>query len=191
MPQDEAELVAKASQGDAEAFAALYRKYEKPLYRFVLYLTGKSSLAEELYQETWCRVARSFHKNRSVDNFKNWLFTISVNLYRDEIRKKKVQRFFLGREGVQEDYDDELPCASIVVPSVKDSADQFELWEALNVALKSLTFRQKTVFMLHHVEGFRLSEIGKILKISEGTVKATLHKAVLKIRNELDRLDVA
>lgn len=185
MPRDDAELLAGAGRGDSSAFATLYRKYETDLYRFVFYLAGGPETAEELFQETWLRVAR-YRGKKPVLDFKKWIFTIATNLYRDELRKRKVRRLVLGRVSIEDDFvetgDENQP---VVVPAIEPDAERFAVREALKEAMKKLTGRQRTIFTLMYVEGFKIREVCDMLGKAEGTVKSTLHRALVILRDEL------
>jgi RNA polymerase sigma-70 factor (ECF subfamily) len=185
MPRDEAELLAEASRGDESAFTALYHMYHSDLYRFASYLADGPEVAEELYQETWLRVVRYLGR-KPVVNFRKWLFVIATNLYRDELRKRRVRRLILGRAAVEEDYGDpgDTP-GGVTVPAVPSGADRFTVREALGEAMKKLTPRQREVFVIVHVEGFKISEAAEIVGRPEGTVKSTLHRAVKTLRREM------
>lgn len=185
MPRDDAELLAKASRGDQSAFATLYHRYETDLFRFAIHLADGPDAAEELFQETWFRVVRHLGK-KPVANFKSWLFAIAANLYRDELRRRKVRRLILGREAVSEDRGDTTAQrAPTVVPGVRPAAEGFVVREALQRAMEKLTHRQRTVFVLTYVEGFKIREVCEVLGKAEGTVKSTLHRALVILRGEL------
>jgi len=184
MPRDEAELVARAGRGDQSAFAALYTMYEADLYRFSYYLADGPDTAEELFQETWFRAVKHLGK-KPVANFKGWLFTIATNLYRDELRKRKVRRLFLGREPVDDDYGETGADGRTAAAPQTTPAAGFAIREALNKAMKKLTDRQRTIFVLTYVEGFKIREVCEILGKPEGTVKSTLHRALVTLRSEL------
>jgi RNA polymerase sigma-70 factor (ECF subfamily) len=182
MSRDDAELLARAGRGDQAAFTALYDAYETDLYRFVLYLADGPDTAEELFQETWFRVVRNLGKNPVV-NFKQWLFTIAANLYRDELRKRKVRRLFMGKEINQDRLSGVESFPSVI--HVRPEAEGIAIRDALDKAMKKLTRRQRTVFALVYVEGFKLREVGEILGKPEGTVKSTLHRALELLRVDL------
>ncbi len=185
MPRDEAELLAEASRGNQSAFTALYHMYETDLYRFVSYLTDGPETAEELFQETWVRVVKHLDK-KPIVNFKKWMFAIATNLYRDELRKRKVRRLVLGREFVEENYGDRKNIATqVVATNVPAEAGGFAIREALARSMKKLNSRQRTIFVLTHVEGFKINEVAETLGIPEGTVKSTLHRAINTLRKEL------
>lgn len=170
MPQGEDELVKQAENGNQAAFEKLYHLYEKPLFRFVVYLAGQQYLAEELFQETWLRVAKNLGKTQ-VTHFKSWVFRIAANLYRDELRKIKIRRFFLGDGALEQVY--------------QNNFEGFEIREELNTAIQSLSLKQRTIFLLFYVEGMKISEVSEIVGRAEGTIKATLHQTIKKLRKDL------
>lgn len=185
MSRDDAELLAKASQGDQTAFTMIYQRYESDLYRFTAYLADGPDVAEELFQETWFRAVKNLGR-KPVVNFKKWLFAIATNLYRDELRKRKVRRLVLGRTSIEEDYgdtgDDHDP---VVVPETAPTSESFAIREALAKAMRKLTHQQRAVFVLTYVEGFKLREASEILGKAEGTVKSTLYRTLEILRGEL------
>ena len=183
MPRDDAELLAKASLGDQSAFGALYNKYEADLYRFTFYLAGGPDAAEELYQETWYRAVKNLDKKRII-NFKQWLFTIASNLYRDELRKQKIRRLFLGKKPAEYSHGGS-GTESTGAAATSAAAEGFVIREALNKAMRNLTNRQRTIFVLTYVEGFKICEVSAMLGKAEGTVKSTLHRALSILREEL------
>jgi RNA polymerase sigma-70 factor (ECF subfamily) len=178
MPRDDAELLAKASLGDQSAFGALYNKYHTDLYRFAFYLSGGPEAAEELFQETWYRAVKNLGKKQII-NFKQWLFAVAANLHKDELRKQKVRRLFLGKEAGGGPGTERATAGSVPAP------EQFMIQEELSKAMKHLTHRQRTIFILTYVEGFKIREVCEMLGKAEGTVKSTLHRAVTILREEL------
>jgi RNA polymerase sigma-70 factor (ECF subfamily) len=185
MPRDDAELLARAGRGDQSAFATLYNEYQADLYRFALYLADGPDAAAELFQETWFRVVKHLGQQR-VTNFKQWLFTIATNLYRDELRKRKVRKVVVGSETSEDRYGG--TAAGTVPPAIArtpPAADGFDLRDALKKAMRKLTHRQRTAFVLVYVQGFKIREAGEILGKPEGTVKSTLYRALETLRVEL------
>ena len=186
MPREDAELLAKASRGDQSAFAALYAMYETDLYRFVFHLAGGPEGAEELFQETWLRAVRHLGR-RPVLDFKRWLFAIATNLHRDELRKKKIRRLIFSNQPIEADGGESgVGARPAATSGVKPVADGFAIRDALRKAMKKLTHRQRTIFVLMYVEGFKIREVSEILGKPEGTVKSTLHRALEILRGELE-----
>jgi RNA polymerase sigma-70 factor (ECF subfamily) len=185
MPRDDAELLARAGRGDQSAYATLYNEHESELYQFALYLADGPDAAEELFQETWFRVVKHLGK-KPIGNFKQWLFTIAANLYKDDLRKRKIRRVVSDSETTEDRYGGGgAGIASPQAPHSKPAAEGFALREALGKAMKKLTHQQRTTFVLVYVEGFKIREAGEILGKPEGTVKSTLYRAVEVLRGEL------
>ncbi|OGC09797.1 hypothetical protein A2V82_02785 [candidate division KSB1 bacterium RBG_16_48_16] len=188
MPQGDNQAVPSHCAQELEDFEQLFGEYENSLYHFVCYLCGEKDFADEIYQETWLRAARFFSKKKAVRNFKSWINTIAKNVYRDELRKRKVRRLVLGDSALPPDPDnDSLVQFEYSIPQT-DEARQYEIRESIEKAITTLSARQKTIFMLFYVSGFRITEICEIMGAAEGTIKSTLHKTVLKLRKEIGEM---
>lgn len=85
-PSDEA-LLARYRTGDSAAFEALYARHRQGLYRFLVSLSNKAELAEEIYQETWLSLIRSATQPQGRASFRTWLFQIARNRLIDYWRK--------------------------------------------------------------------------------------------------------
>lgn len=160
---------------NSEVFDNLYNTHKSSLYGLACYLTRNRREAEDLFQETWLRVARHL-ASRPVDedNGRAWILTIASNLYKDSLRKKRVRQAFL----LQKQFLDQK--------SREECRDQrTDTKIALSRALENLPSQQRLIFVLKEIEGFKYSEIGEMLHLPEGTVKSVLHRAVKRLRKEL------
>src|SRR5215475_3102824 len=77
--QEEAEIVAGLRRSEAAAFDALYTRYRDRTFAFLLRLTGRRDVAEDLFQETWLNAARAAPRLRDDTRLAPWLFTIARN----------------------------------------------------------------------------------------------------------------
>lgn len=167
------------TQHETTAFETLFHEHEAGLYRYLRSIAGSSISADDLYQETWLRVSRHLAQHKSIRNFKSFLYTTATNLFRDELRKLQVRRFFLGSLEDQSQQGNE----SIWVAT--DDENQNDLLGALELGLKRLSPRQRMAFSLVYLEDMKIDEVAGIMKCAPGTVKSTLFKAVKKLRYEL------
>ena len=184
MPATDGELIEMLLEKDVHAFDQLFFRYKDHVYRFILYLTQSRAESEDLFQETWLRVVKYLPSTSKIKCFKSWLFTIAVNLHRDELRKRKLRRLFTLQKTVLSDIDIENNDHSII-PSVNDRSNEIEINLALSKALAALPLKQKRVFILKEIEGFKHAEISKILNIPVGTIKSLLHRAIKQLQYEL------
>jgi RNA polymerase sigma-70 factor (ECF subfamily) len=171
---------------DAPVFDDLYQKYQATVFSFAYYLTQNRVEAEDLYQEAWLRIVRNLPENVNMKTVKTWIFTIVANLYRDSLRKKRVRRLFLLQKSREEKALSHLaPEASLSNSSEK--ALHLEMARDINRAMASLPERQRRVFVLKEMAGFKQAEIGDILGIPLGTVKSLMHRAVKRMQRELSK----
>ena len=176
----EAELVAKAQQGDAEAFAALFEQYKKRVYSICLLMTGDATEAEDSAQDAFIRVFRRLSTFRGDAAFSTWLYRVVVNTVLMKLRKRGPQ---------QVSYDNPICMESSTVErdfgridtQLAGVLDRI----ALARAIKDLPTGYRTIFILHDVQGYEHHEIARMLHCSLGTSKSQLHKARLRIRELL------
>jgi RNA polymerase sigma-70 factor (ECF subfamily) len=170
-----------------EEFDDLYREYRSAVYSFACYLTQNSGEAEDLFQETWLRVVHHLPKKVERSSAKAWIFTITANLHKDSLRKKRIRRaFFLqkaSRSAPDGDADSFLFGSSI--PRETNGANRVDMRRDIAQAMKQLPEQQRGIFALREIEGLKYSEISKIYGIPEGTVKSLMFRAVRRLRREL------
>ena len=84
---------------DPELLDQLIELYQHRLLRYLLYLTGKREVAEDLFQEVWIRVLRRGSQYNGKARFDTWIFTIARNLVIDLSRKRTMASLDEMREG--------------------------------------------------------------------------------------------
>jgi RNA polymerase sigma-70 factor (ECF subfamily) len=186
-PTDE-ELMLRYRDGEAAAFDALYRRYERPLFDFIHRLVPNSTDSESLFQETFFRLVRAKAGYRATAQFKTWLFQIAVNLCRDRARRMKHRSHLSldaplspsgeGRGYVQGRVSDPAP-------SVDRSVETGELETAVKGAVGSLPEEERLVVVLKEYQGMTYSEIAGIMDRPVGTLKFLHHRACERLREAL------
>lgn len=170
-----------------KVFDELFHEHKTAIFRYAGFLTQNRDEAEDLFQETWLRVAKHFSKTTDIRNIKSWIFTITANLFRDSIRKKKIRRMLMMQnpasfENVSQEDETLFTRHDQLQFNVSDRVD---VSMAVNQALLSLPFKQKQIFILKEIEGFKLIEISAMLNMPMGTVKSLLHRAVKRLQKSL------
>src|ERR1700679_30208 len=79
--------VAQLRRGDLDALAALLARYQNRLYRYLLRMVREPAEAEDLFQQTWIRVAEKIRQYDPGRNFEAWLFTVARNIAIDHLRR--------------------------------------------------------------------------------------------------------
>lgn len=173
------ELMAQTCQGNRHALSILVKRYEKPLYNYILRMSGQHANAEDLFQETWLKVYRFKDKYKPDRAFKPWLYQIATNVYRDWGRKK-------GRAH-------EVPLESVEATQSAPNRDnpshasqRHELAVALKQAVEALPEKQRAVFWMARYEGMSYEDIAQSLEVPIGTVKSRMNHAVRQLRVSLE-----
>lgn len=174
---DEAAL-ARAAQGDGEAFGVLYERYVGRIYNYVYYRTGNVHDAEDLTARVFMRAMRHIHNYRDRGlPFSAWLYRIAHNLvanwHRDNSRKKEIplEDFSIGVQTNDHPEHEML---------------QIEERERLVRVLRYLPAERQQLLILKFVEGLSNAEIGQIMNRTEGAVKSLYHRTLLSLRDEYE-----
>jgi RNA polymerase sigma-70 factor (ECF subfamily) len=165
-------------------FAQVAGLYRPQIFRFLLASLRDPDAAETLTQDCLLKAHRNWASFRGESSVMTWLLRIAINLQKDHWRNRRLQ-FWKTTSSNAVDTED----ASQWLPSTESSPevqvvarDQVRLvWKAV----KGLSERQRTVFMLRHVEEMEIHEIADSMGLSEGTVKAHLSRAMVRVRAEL------
>jgi RNA polymerase sigma-70 factor (ECF subfamily) len=168
---DERALVVSAQQGSSEAFAALVRVHQRRAYAVCRAIVLTHEDAEDAVQEGFLHAFRALDRFLPDQPFGAWLYRIMANASLDLVRRRKVRDA------------DELSESSPA--PFRDPGEADELRRRLTHALTRLTDRQRSVIVLHDVEGFTHGEIGSMLGIPEGTARSDLHHARAALRRLL------
>jgi RNA polymerase sigma-70 factor (ECF subfamily) len=137
--------------------------------RMALRLSGDSHVAEDMVQETLCRVLRQWPRFRGESSFKTWMLQILVNVDRDRCRRLRPY------QPIEED-----DVADSAAPAA-DQAVAAELNNDVRTAVDRLPERQREVALLSWGEGLAAGEVAVVLGITEANVYATLHLARKRI----------
>jgi RNA polymerase sigma-70 factor (ECF subfamily) len=189
MENDDSRGVHDKGQIIHATFDNLYERYQCAVFGFAYYLTQNRGDAEDLFQETWLRIAKKMPGEVNMKSVKSWIFTIAINLHRDELRKKRIRRLFFLQKAISLEKENSLfPVLSEKPRAVNsEQADQSEMGREISQALARLPDRQRRVFVLKEIADFKQAEISDILGIPLGTVKSLMHRAVSRLRRELSK----
>jgi RNA polymerase sigma-70 factor, ECF subfamily len=177
---NEAEVLARAVEGDAEAFSALYLKYVGRIYNYVYYRTGSSLDAEDITERVFYRAMGHIlnYQDKGVP-FSAWLYRIAHNLvanwHRDNQRRQEVPL---------EDDDQSIPHREHPESSLIRNQEN----EILIKAISKLPPDRQTLVILKFVENLSNAEIAVIMGKSEGAVKSYYHRTLMSLRKEMDNL---
>lgn len=170
-------LIEKSKNGDLEAFELLVRRYESKVYTVAYRFLGNYADASDLAQETFLRLYQALPGFRGQSSFMTWLYRITANACRDEIRRQRRYNVVsldveTGTNGTQA--ISQVPSRD---PSPEEAVEQKEFNEMVQKCLSTLSEEHRLVLVMREIQGMAYEEIADVLNCSLGTVKSRLSRA--------------
>lgn len=177
--------VARLRRGDLDALAELIARYQNRLYRYLLRLVRQPAEAEDLFQQTWLRLAERIRHYDSNRSFEAWLFTLARNLAIDHLRRIRPDSL---DEPISGDPQGETAAARLAssAPSVTEGIFEQERSGRLAGALETLPVVYREVLTLRFEEEMKLEEIAQVLGAPLSTVKSRLRRSLDQLRDCLE-----
>jgi RNA polymerase sigma factor (sigma-70 family) len=179
-------LVAAAKDGDHQAYAELCRRHSKQILRTVLRITRDVADAEDTLQEALLKAYIHIGRFEGRSAFSSWLTRIAINSALMLSRKKRSQPVYSFESGSDVD-DFKFPEPMETSYNPEESCIQNALEDELDHAIRYLSPTLRAVVQIRYRENASVSEIAKILGISESAVKSRLLRARSKLRRHLGK----
>lgn len=183
MHEGDRTAVIRAREGDGEAFRALVERHSRYLFGVAHRMTGSAADAEDVVQEAWLRAYRQLAQFEARADLRTWLHRITVNCSIDHIRSRR------HREDAHDPIDLEIGPLSEhgaegqVLPDRLAEGGQIQA--RVQQALDGLTSLERAAFILRHVEGQSIDEVGTALGMKTSATKHSIFRAVRKMRHAL------
>lgn len=174
------QLLTRCRQGDSLAIDALVRTYSPLAFRLALSLLDDPAEAEEAAQDALIAALSKLDSFRGQAKFTTWLYTITLNVCRGRLRKRRAQArlMWVIQTLFRFSTPTEPPPEQVTMQQEQDTA----LWQAIN----TLDDRHRETIVLRYYHGLTLPEIGQVLGVSERTIRTWLHTAHEQIRRMLE-----
>jgi RNA polymerase sigma-70 factor, ECF subfamily len=172
-------------RGDLYALSPLIARYQNRLYRYLLRLVRQPAEAEDLFQQTWLRVAEKIWNYDRSRNFDAWLFTLARNLAFDHLRRIRPRSL---DEPSSHHSPDEAVISRLASrdPGPFDQLLARERASHLVKALENLPVIYRDVLSLRFEEEMKLEEIAVVLAAPLSTVKSRLRRSLEQLREMLE-----
>ncbi|MCX6133598.1 MAG: sigma-70 family RNA polymerase sigma factor [Ignavibacteriales bacterium] len=174
-------LITLVHQGEQGAYRILVERYQERIRNLVYSIFHDQQVVDDLSQEVFIKAYEALSQFRFQSSFYTWLYRIAVNKSRDELRKRKVRRWF-SLQTMLESSDKEL--GSKIVVEQHDNEPQ----ELLAAGLKTLPEKYRIAVILKDIDGLSYEEIAEIMECEIGTVKSRLSRARAMLRKVLEPL---
>jgi RNA polymerase sigma-70 factor (ECF subfamily) len=172
-------------RGHREAFEALVHRYERELFGYLRRYLGDSSLAEDVFQNTFLQLYTRIGMYQAGRPVRPWLYTMATHLGIDALRRAgRHQAVSLDqhREVTQAgDLHNLVTLLESRGPSPLEQVEVEERREIVRDSVDRLPDFLRQVVILAYYQGLKYQDIAKILGIPVGTVKSRLHTALLRL----------
>ena len=177
------ELVALCQSGQGEVFEVLVRRYMEKAFRIALDFTHDTEEAKDLSQDAFLRAFSRIKQFDGRSSFYTWFYRLVVNLCLDYTRRK-------GRvvwERLESEAEGAATPAGLTDTSSSPDQEAMagETKRRVDLTLEAMPKKQRTAFLLRNHQGLSISDIAKVMKTTEGTVRVYLHRAVAALRQSL------
>jgi RNA polymerase sigma-70 factor (ECF subfamily) len=183
MQESDEAAVAGARAGDREAFRLLVERHSRCLYGVAYRLTGNTEDARDVVQDTWLKAHAQLGRFEARSNVRTWLTRIVINCAIDHLRTTR------RRETAHDPADLERGLAGASLEARQPEPDRLvlsgEIGARVDQTLGRLTSLERAAFMLRHIEGMSIGEIGAALGLNTSATKHSIFRAVRKMRAAL------
>jgi RNA polymerase sigma-70 factor (ECF subfamily) len=185
------DLLARFRRGETEAFGALLRRYERELFGYLRRYLGNSTLAEDVFQNTFLQLYVKSSQYEAGRPVRPWLYTIATHQAIDAMRRNsRHQAVSLERvkeDGGANEVSGLLEMLQNSGPSPLEQASEQERRLRVRASVEELPDNLRQVLVLAYFQGLKYREIADILDIPVGTVKSRLHAALVKLQEAWSR----
>jgi RNA polymerase sigma-70 factor (ECF subfamily) len=171
-------VLARARQGDDDAFRVLVERHGRAVFRLAFRMTGNEQDAEDVVQESFLRAYRQLGRFESRADFGTWLYRIVANCSVDLMRARQSRQDQSRKESLD---------VMTVEPATENHgperlAESGEIAERVREALGELSPLERAAFILRHHEGRSIQEISSTLGLGASAAKHSVFRAVRKLR---------
>jgi RNA polymerase sigma-70 factor, ECF subfamily len=183
------ELIQATRNGNLDAFQTLVFRHDRNVLSIAVRYVQNAEDAKDIYQDVFIRVYRNIGSFKHQCEFTTWLYRITTNVcisyYRSRKKYTAMHHAYETHDVTAQEIDNDRRNGE---GTPHDALMNTEISARVANAVNLLSPQQKLVFTLRHYEGYKLSEIAKFMKCTEGTVKKQLFTAVRRLRGELQDL---
>jgi RNA polymerase sigma factor (sigma-70 family) len=179
--ETELQLVARLKTCDPAAFEAVYEEFRPRLFSFLVRLSRRRDVAEDLLEETWLRLVRHCRDLTEDSCLAAWLFTVARHLYASWCRRLAVD---------DERFIDLTPSWPLAAPGETpfETAARSESERRVEVALARLPLRYRETLLMVAVQGLSPTEVASCLRLRPETLRKRLQRAREKLASEMETL---
>jgi len=179
------ELIRRFQAGDEGAFEEIVKRYSNRLLNFAYRYVHDRKESEDIVQDTFLKVYQNRHAYREIAKFSTWIYTITGNLAKTVLRKRRSHKMHYFSQLGPEDKEFEYPSTD----EKPEEPIEIRFDERLiQDAIDKLPEHFRVVIILRDIQELSYEEISNIIGLPLGTVKSRINRARLRLQKELQDL---
>lgn len=172
----EQQLIKKSIKGDTESFGRLVTMHGRYVYNIAYKFMGNPDDASDMAQESMIKAFNAISKFKQNSKFTTWLYRITINVCKDEIKKRRPDLITMEElENLPSNADDDPLCIY----------ERKELAALISGALDRLSIEHREVLVMRETLNYSYEQIATELSVPVGTVKSRINRAKMYIRDFL------
>ena len=175
MLDDDFALIKKFNGGDEFAFKVLISRHKEKVRNLIYLMLGNGEYIDDISQNVFIAVYKNLDRFKFESQFTTWLHKITLNKWRDHLRKEKVKNLFVGFSNEDEDF-----------PVPTDIKDDFDIQDLVRKSIAKLPEKLKAPLIMKDFEGYSYQDIAEVLSTEVGTVKSRIFRAREGLRKILE-----
>ncbi|MDD8017965.1 MAG: sigma-70 family RNA polymerase sigma factor [Bacteroidota bacterium] len=174
-------LILLFQNGEHTVFRHLVERYQEKIRNLIYSIFNEQDIVDDLSQEVFIKVFEALPKFRFESSFYTWLYRIAVNKSRDEMRRRKVKRFFT--------FHSVESTSGIKIENLMTvTFDDENVREVIEKTLQKIPEKYRTPIVLKDIDGMSYDEIADVLECEIGTVKSRLSRGRAMLKEQLKPL---
>jgi len=179
------QLIRRFQAGDETAFEEIVNRYKNRLMNFAYRFVLDREEAEDIVQDTFLKVYQNRYAYKEIAKFSTWIYTITANLAKTILRKRRNRKMFSFSRLGPEDKDMDFPSHEQDTQSkIEGKFDE----QAIQKAIVKLPEHFRTAIILRDIQELSYEEISNIINAPLGTVKSRINRARLKLQEDLQKM---
>lgn len=185
-------LIQNFLEGDVHSFNRLVRRWQDRLFRFAYRYMMDEEDAKDIVQAAFIKAYKNMKKLKNPDRFSSWIFQITVNLCKDNMKSSHRNKVTtIGDYGYENGRDSEMQLDDM--PDETDlsaNISRSDIGEIVRKTISALPEKQRVVIIMKEYDGLKFSEIAEILNCPVNTVKARMYYGLQHMQKILGRFNI-
>jgi len=181
MQQELKEIIELAKSGNHIAFKKIVERYQQYAFNLAFRILCDEEEAKDAVQDSFIKIWKNLNTFNTSHKFTTWMYKIVTHTAIDQYRKNSSNKTISI-------YNIEFSITETLENTDQNNQDNIEMARLISILAKGLPEKQRMVFILRDIQGFRSTEVQEILEVSEKVVKSNLYHARKSVKGKLTKL---